>query len=95
MPQQENVSARKVKEKEALRKDDEVAFRESDTDQWKEPTVLSRGRKATGNFLGYFDVQMNDSSKNLRCVHFDDLKEWKKVDIFSSVEQVNLVIVPK
>ena len=53
------------------------------------------GRKATGKFPGYFNVQMNDSSKNLRCINFDDLKEWKKVDIFSSVEQVNVVIVPK
>ena len=31
--QQENLSARKVKEKVVLRKDDKVAFRESDTDQ--------------------------------------------------------------
>ena len=38
---------------------------------------------------------MNDSSKNLRCIDFDDLKDWKKVDIFNSVEQVNVVIVPK
>ena len=38
---------------------------------------------------------MNDSSKNLRCINFDDLKEWKKVDIFSSVEQVNVVTVSK
>ena len=93
--QQENLSARKVKGKVVLRKDDKVAFRESDIDQWKEATVLSRGGKATGKFPGYFNVQMNDSSKNLRCINFDDLKEWKKVDIFSSVEQVNVVIVPK
>ena len=51
--QQENLSARKVKEKVVLRKDNKVAFRESDTDQWKEATVLSRGGKATGKFLGY------------------------------------------
>ena len=93
--QQENLSARKVKEKVVLRKDDKVAFRESDADQWKEATVLSRGGKATGKFPGYFNVQMNDSSKNLRCINFNDLKEWKKVDIFSSAEQVNVVIVPK
>ena len=93
--QQENLSAKKVKEKVVLRKDDKVAFRESDTDQWKEATVLSRGGKATGKFPDYFNVQMNDSSKNLRCINFDDLKEWKKVDIFSSVEQVNVFIVPK
>ena len=82
--QQENMSARKVKENVVLRKDDKMAFRESDTDQLKEATVLSRGGKATGKFPGYFNVQMNDSSKNLRCINFDDLKEWKKVDIFSS-----------
>ena len=35
------------------------------------------------------------SSKNLRRKNFDDVKEWKKVDIFSSVEQVNVVMVPK
>ena len=63
--QQENLSARKVKEKVVLRKDDKVAFKESDTDQWKEATVLSRGGKATGKFPGYFNVRMNDSSKNL------------------------------
>ena len=82
--QQEKLSARKVKEKVVLRKDDKVAFRESDTDQWKEATVLSRGGKATGKFPGYFNVQMNDSPKNLRCINFDDLIEWKKIDIFSS-----------
>ena len=38
---------------------------------------------------------MNDSSKNLRCINFNDVKEWRKVDIFSSVEQVNVVMVPK
>ena len=68
---------------------------ESDTDQWKEATALMRGGKATGKFPGYFNVQMNDSSKNLRCINFDDLKEWKKVDILSSAEQLKVVIVPK
>ena len=48
VPQQENLSARKVKEKLILREDDKVAFRESNTDQWKEATVLLRGGKATG-----------------------------------------------
>ena len=72
-----------------------MAFRESDTDQWKEAAVLWRRGKAAGKFPRYFNVQMNGSSKNLRCINFDDLKEWKKVDIFSSVEQVNVVIVPK
>ena len=72
-----------------------MAFRESDTDTWKEATVLLRGRKATGKFSGYFNLQINDSSKNLRCINFDDLKELKKVNIFSSVEQVNVVTVPK
>ena len=38
---------------------------------------------------------MNDSSKNLRCNNFNDLKQWKKVDNFSSEEQVNEVTVPK
>ena len=71
-----------------------MVFRESDTDQWKEATVLSREGKATGKYPGYFNEQMNDSSKNLRCINFDDVKKWKKVDIFSSVEQVNVVIVP-
>ena len=73
--QQGNLSARKVKEKVALRKDDKVAFGESDTDQWKEATVLSRGGRATGKFPGYFNVQMNDTSKNLRCINFNDLKK--------------------
>ena len=72
--QQENLSARKVKEKVVLRKDDKVAFRESDTDQWKEATILLRGGQATGKLPGYFNVQMNDSSKNLRCINFNDLK---------------------
>ena len=89
------MSARKVKEKVVLRKDHKVALKESDTDQWKEATVLSRGGKATGKFPGYFNVQINDSSKNLICINFDDLKEWKKAGIFSSVEQVNVVIGPE
>ena len=80
-----------VKEKVVLKKDDKVTFRESDTDQWKEATVLLRGGKATGKYLGY----MNDSSKNLHCINFNDVKELNKVDIFSSVEQVNVVMVPK
>ena len=63
--QQENLSARKFKEKVVLRKYDNVAFRESDADQWKKASVLSRGGKATRKFPGYFNVQMNDSSKNL------------------------------
>ena len=84
-----------VKEKVVLKKDDKVAFRESDTDQWKEATVLLRGGKATGKCPGYFNVQMNDSSKNLRCINLNDVKGGKKVDIFSSVEQVNVVMVPK
>ena len=56
---------------------------------------MSRGQKATGKLPGYFNVHKNDSSKNLRCINFNDFKEWKKVDIFSSVEQVNVVMVPK
>ena len=88
--QQKNLSAGKVKEKVVLRKDDKVAFGESDTDQWKEASVLSRGGKVTGKFPGYFNGQMS-----LRCINFNDLKEWKKVDIFNSVDQVNLVIVLK
>ena len=42
-----------VKEKVVLKRDDKVAFRETDTDQWKEATVLSRGGKATGKYPGY------------------------------------------
>ena len=38
---------------------------------------------------------MNDRSKNLKGINFNDAKEWKKVGIFSSVEQVNVVIMPK
>ena len=38
---------------------------------------------------------MNNSSKNLKCISFNDVKKWKAVDIFSSVEQVNIVTVPK
>ena len=75
------MRARKVKEKVVLRKDDKVAFRERVTQ--------TSGKKQ--QFPDYFNVQMNDSSKNLRCINFGDLKEWKKVDIFSSEEQVNVV----
>ena len=72
-----------------------MAFRESNTDQWKEATVFWRGGKAAGKYPAYFNVQMNDSSKNLRSINFDDVKECKKVDTLSPVEKVNVVIVPK
>ena len=38
---------------------------------------------------------MNDSSKNLRCINFYDVKQWSKVEALSSVEQLNIVILPK
>ena len=62
--------------------------------------ILTNGKKqqfcqATAKYPNYFNVQMNDSSRNLKCINFDDVKEWKKVDICKSVEQVNVGIVPK
>ena len=38
---------------------------------------------------------MSHSSKNLGYIIFDDVNEWKKVNFFSSIEQVIVVIVPK
>ena len=58
-----------------LKKDNKVAFREIDADQCKEATVLPKGGKATATHPGYFDVQMNDSSKNVRFINFNDVKE--------------------
>ena len=39
----------------------------------KQQLVLSRGGKTTGKYSHYFNVQMNDSSKNLRCINFNDV----------------------
>ena len=70
-----------------------MAFRESDSDQCKETIVLSKGGEATGKHSSYFNVQMSSSSK-ISEISFDDVKEWKKINTFISVERVDVVIVP-
>ena len=63
VPQPEKLNTIKVTEKVVLKKDD------NHSEQWEAATVLSRGGKASGMNPGYFDIQVNDSSKNLRSCH--------------------------
>ena len=93
----ENDEKNEVKaanDKIMFQKNDKVAFKEVGK-HWQEATVLSRGGKVTGKFPDYYNVQLEDKSRTVRCINFGDVEDWKKVEEFNQVEQVNVVMVPK
>ena len=49
----------------------------------------------TGKFPNYFNVQLEDNSRTVRCINFGYVEDWKKVEEFDRIEQVNVVMIPK
>ena len=79
-------------------KKNKIRFREDVDGDWKEGTILQRAGKVTGKYDGYFNIQMNNESRDVKVINMYDLPDWSKVDTFSTMqdeESAFLVMVPK
>ena len=86
------------KQRIILKKNDKIKFREDADGEWAEGTVLQRAGKALGKYDGYYNVQLNNDSKDIKVINMHNLPEWNKIDAFSTMqdeETAFLVMVPK
>ena len=80
-----------------MKKNEKIMFQGAPDGEWEEGTVVARAGKVKSKYDGYYNIQMNNSSNEMRVVDMNSVNEWKKVDGFSTSanEEAYLAMVPK
>ena len=71
-----------------LKKNQKIKFKETEDADWKEGTVLQRAGKVGGKYDGWYNVQLNNQSRDLNVLDMNNVDEWDKILVMMKVKKM-------